>query len=244
MLYLFKADNKPVADVEVLTMYGIISIVIGARLGHYLFYEWELLFSQPSHWLGSMLTPPFQGLASHGATIAILPALYLYSRRSKGQSFFWVVDRVVIPVSLGGTFIRLGNLLNSEIYGIPTNLPWGFIFVRETDPDLLPLVARHPTQLYEAFFCLCLLGLTLYLWKYKRYVLPEGFITGVFIVCLFSFRFIVEFLKNNQSTFEAGMQLNMGQWLSIPAITTGVIILFVAKVKGAKKVWQVSDGQQ
>jgi prolipoprotein diacylglyceryl transferase len=244
MLYIFKSDGKPVADVEVLTMYGVIATVIGARLGHYLFYEWELLFSQPLHWTVSMLTPPFQGLASHGATITILPALYLYSRRSKDQSFFWVVDRVVIPVSLGGAFIRLGNLLNSEIYGIPTNLPWGFIFVRETDPNLLPLVARHPTQIYEAFFCLFLLAITFYLWKYKRYVLPEGFITGVFIMLLFSFRFMVEFLKNDQSSFEAGMQLNMGQWLSVPAIITGVVILFVAKVKGDKKVWPVLDSQR
>jgi prolipoprotein diacylglyceryl transferase len=244
MLHLFKADNKPEADVEVLTMYGIIAIVIGARLGHYLFYEWELLLSQPSRWLVSMLTPPFQGLASHGATIAILPALYLYARRSKGQSFFWVVDRVVIPVALGGAFIRIGNLLNSEIYGIPTDLPWGFIFVRETDPGLLPLVARHPTQIYEALFCLLLLALTLCLWKYKRHVLPEGFITGVFIVLLFSFRFMIEFVKNDQSSFEAGMQLNMGQWLSIPAIMTGAVVLFVVKVKGDKKVWQVSSDHQ
>jgi phosphatidylglycerol---prolipoprotein diacylglyceryl transferase len=195
MLYMFKSDGKPVSDVEVLTMYAVIATVIGARFGHYLFYEWKLLFSQPLIWLGSMLTPPFQGLASHGATITIPLALYLYSRRSKEQSFFWVIDRVVIPVALGGAFIRLGNLLNSEIYGVPTNLPWGFVFVRETDPDLLPLVPRHPTQLYEAFFCLFLLNITFYLWKYKRYVLPEGFVTGVFIILLFSFRFTVEFIK-------------------------------------------------
>jgi prolipoprotein diacylglyceryl transferase len=244
MLYIFKSDGKPVTDVEVLTMYGAVATVVGARVGHYLFYEWELLFSQSLHWLVSMLTPPFQGLASHGATITIPLALYRYSRRSNGQSFFWVTDRVVIPVALGGVFIRLGNLLNSEIYGVPTTLPWGFVFVREREPDLLPLVARHPTQLYEALFCLFLLAVTFYLWKYKRYILPEGIITGVFIVLLFSFRFLVEFLKNNQSYFEADMQLNMGQWLSIPAIIAGITILFVAKTKGDKKIWQVSDSQQ
>lgn len=244
MLYIFKSEDKHIKDVEILTMYAAIATVIGARLGHYLFYEWELLFSQPLYWLGSMLTPPFQGLASHGATITILLALYLYSRRSKSQSFFWVADRVVIPVALGGMFIRLGNLLNSEIYGIPTHLPWGFIFVRETDPDLLPLVARHPTQLYEAFFCLFLLILTFYLWRYKRYILPEGFITGVFMIFLFSFRFTIEFLKNNQSAFESGMQLNMGQWLSIPAIVAGLIILLVARVKADKKIWPGLDSQQ
>jgi prolipoprotein diacylglyceryltransferase len=109
-----------------------------------------------------MFTPPFQGLASHGATITILLAVYLYARTKPDQSFLWVVDRGVIPVALGGAFIRFGNLLNSEIYGIPTSLPWGFLFVRETDPSLLPLIARHPTQLYESLFCLFLLGVTFY----------------------------------------------------------------------------------
>jgi prolipoprotein diacylglyceryl transferase len=188
-----------------------------------------------------MFTPPFQGLASHGATITILLAVYLYARTKPDQSFLWVVDRGVIPVALGGAFIRFGNLLNSEIYGIPTSLPWGFLFVRETDPSLLPLIARHPTQLYESLFCLFLLGVTFYLWKYKRYQLPEGFITGIFIVLLFSFRFVVEFLKNDQSAFEASMQLNMGQWLSIPAIITGIIILFITKAD--KKAVQVSNSQ-
>jgi phosphatidylglycerol:prolipoprotein diacylglycerol transferase len=231
MVYVFKRDNKPVSDVEVLTLYVVVATVIGARLGHYLFYEWELLISQPGQWVRLMLSLPFSGLASHGATITILVALYLYSRKRNDQPFLWVVDRVVIVVSLGGSLIRLGNLFNSEIYGKPTSLPWGFVFIRETDPDLLPIVPRHPTAIYESLFCLFLLALTWYLWKQKRSQLPDGFITGIFLVLLFGFRFLVEFLKTSQENFENSMALNMGQLLSIPAMLTGFIILFVVKQK-------------
>jgi prolipoprotein diacylglyceryl transferase len=167
MCYIFRKEGKPISDVERLTVYGVLATIIGARLGHFLFYEWELLVDSPWQWLTTMLIPPFAGLASHGATIAILVAFFLYSRNKPEQPFFWVLDRIVIPASLAGAFIRLGNLFNSEIYGTPTSLPWGFLFLRETDPDLLPLVARHPTQVYESLFCLCLFGLTFYLWRYK-----------------------------------------------------------------------------
>ncbi|GAB3314945.1 prolipoprotein diacylglyceryl transferase [Larkinella ripae] len=225
MLYLYRREQKPAADVEILTLYVVLATVVGARLGHYLFYEWELLLAAPGHWLRSMLRLPFEGLASHGATIGILLALVLYSRKKRDQPFLWVVDRVVIVVSLAGGLIRLGNLFNSEIYGKPTALPWGFVFVRETDPALLPLVPRHPTQLYESLFCLFLLALTFGLWQRKRRQLADGFIAGLFLVLLFSFRFLVEFLKTNQETFENGLALNMGQLLSIPAILTGLIML-------------------
>jgi prolipoprotein diacylglyceryl transferase len=229
MAYIFRQEGKPDADLELLTIYAVLGTVIGARLGHYLFYEWELLLSDPLRWLADLVTPPFRGLASHGATITILTALYLYSRRKPDQPFLWVVDRMVIIASLGGILIRLGNLFNSEIYGTPTSLPWGFLFVRETDPALLPVVPRHPTQLYEALFCLFLLVLTFCLWRYKRQSLPLGIITGLFITLLFSFRFLVEFLKNDQSDFEQGLALNMGQILSIPAILVGLLILWYAR---------------
>ena len=119
-------------------------------------------------------------------------------------------------------------MLNSEIYGKQTDLPWGFFFLRETDPELLPLVPRHPTQLYELLFCIFLWFVTFFMWKYKRDKLPSGVITGIFIIGLFSFRFFIEFLKNNQSGFEEKMSLNMGQILSIPAVVAGIIICFVA----------------
>lgn len=226
---IFRSDGVAVSKTESLLLYMVIATVIGARVGHYLFYEWELLVAQPFDWFLSMISLPFYGLASHGATITILLALFLFSRQPDNPSFFWLADRVVIAVALGGALIRLGNLFNSEIYGKPTDLSWGFVFVRETNFNLFPLVPRHPTQLYEAFFCLFLFALTFYLWKYKRHTLLEGTTTGLFIVLLFSFRFMVEFLKTPQEDFENQMRLNMGQWLSLPAILTGLVIIFYAQ---------------
>jgi len=229
LVYIFRREGKPMRDVEAITVYLFIAIVIGARLGHFVFYEWQLLVTHPGKWLRILVTPPFQGLASHGAMICMLLALYLYTRKRPDQSFFWVLDRVVIAVAVGGMMIRLGNLFNSEIYGKPTSLPWGFLLVRETNPALLPVVPRHPTQLYESLFCLLLLVFTFVLWKYKRHQLAAGVITGLFLILLFSFRFLIEFLKNNQSDFEQNLTLNMGQILSIPAIVIGLVILWMAQ---------------
>ena len=228
LLYIFRQETKPSADVDKLMIHVVLATIIGARLGHFLFYEWQFLLEEPGKWFTVMITPPFMGLASHGAALAILFSLYLYVRKKQDQSYLWVVDRLVIVSSFAG-LIRIGNLFNSEIYGEATNLPWGFIFLRETNPALLPLVPRHPTQLYEALFCFFLLGLTFFLWKYKRQLLPEGFITGSFLILLFSFRFLVEFLKNNQASFEGAMPLNMGQLLSLPAIMLGILILLTVK---------------
>ena len=237
LYYIFRKDAKPSADVDLLTIYGVVGTIIGARLGHFLFYEWELLLSAPATWFLDLVTPPFAGLASHGAAIGILISLYLYSRKKADQSFLWVVDRVVIVVSVCGAFIRLGNLMNSEIYGDRTSLPWGFVFQRETNPELLPLVPRHPTQLYEALVCVVLFVLTFYLWKRKRSEISEGIITSVFIIVLFSSRFFIEFLKNNQKGFEEDLILNMGQLLSIPAVLAGIIILIVAlRKKSAARI--------
>jgi len=228
LLYIYRKEGKPSSDIDHLTIYVVIATIVGARLGHYLFYEWGLLMEDPKGWFLQMVIPPYSGLASHGGAIGILTALYLYSKRKVDQSFLWVLDRVVIPVSLGGAFIRMGNLMNSEIYGKPTDASWAFVFVQETDPELLPLVPRHPTQIYEAFYCIFLLFITYTLWKNKRTILPDGFIGGIFIILLFAFRFLVEFLKNNQMNFEDVMVLNMGQILSIPAALVGVLILAYA----------------
>ncbi|MDQ3536048.1 MAG: prolipoprotein diacylglyceryl transferase [Bacteroidota bacterium] len=231
MFYIFKKDGKPSSDVEMLTMYVVIATVISARLGHFIFYEWDFLLQDPWQWFLRLVIPPYSGLASHGATIGILLALYLYSRKKADQSYLWVVDRVVITVSLGGAFIRLGNLMNSEIYGHPTDVPWAFLFVRETDPALLPVVPRHPTQIYESLFCILLLIITFWLWKKRRHVIPEGFISGVFIILLFTFRFFIEFLKNDQVDFERNIALNMGQILSIPAVIFGIMVMVYAYKK-------------
>ena len=222
--YIFRKEGKPIKDVDQLTIYILVATILGARLGHYLFYEWEFLLSSPLEWFLTLITPPFAGLASHGALIAILFSIYLYSRRKADQSFLWVVDRVVIGAGFAG-LIRLGNLFNSEIYGKPTDLPWGFMFVRETNPNLLPVVPRHPTQLYEFLFCLLLFMVIFMMWKYKRDIIPNGVIASVFIIALFTFRFFIEFLKNEQVGFERTMALNMGQLLSLPAILAGLIML-------------------
>jgi len=212
-----------------LLVYIAVGTIIGARLGHCFFYEPEYFLQNPLEilkiWKG--------GLASHGAAFGILLALWLYVRKYK-LSFLWMIDRIVIVVALGGTFIRLGNLFNSEIYGGPTDLPWGFRFVRDKvyDPNtgaLLPAVPSHPTQLYEAFSYLAIF-FVLFLFYRKNYMkVRDGFIFGVFMILLFSARFLIEFVKNNQVAFEEGMKLNMGQWLSLPFILAGVAMILWTK---------------
>jgi phosphatidylglycerol:prolipoprotein diacylglycerol transferase len=227
LYYIFRKDLKPSGDVDKLTIYIVVGTIIGARLGHYIFYEWELLLQAPGTWFISLITPPFSGLASHGGTMAVLVAIYLYSRQKDDQSFLWAVDRIAVVAPLTGAFIRFGNLMNSEIYGEATSLPWAFIFQRETDPSLLPLEPRHPTQLYEMLVYLLLFAYTFYLWKYKRATIPVGTITAVLLIVLFTARFLIEFLKNNQSGFENELFLNMGQLLSIPAVILGIVILMI-----------------
>ncbi|MFO7670632.1 MAG: prolipoprotein diacylglyceryl transferase [Bacteroidales bacterium] len=214
-----------------LLIYVAVGTVVGARLGHCFFYEPEYFLKNPVEilkiWRG--------GLASHGAAIGILLALWLYIRKNK-LSFLWLIDRIVIVVALGGAFIRLGNLFNSEIYGGPTSLPWGFEFVRDRvyDPntgELLPTVASHPTQLYEALSYL-LIFTVLFIFYRKNYLkVRDGFIFGVFMILLFLARFMIEFVKNDQVGFESGMKLNMGQLLSIPFILAGVIMIVWTKRK-------------
>lgn len=216
MMYIYKTENKPLADIESLMMYIVFSTVIGARLGHCLFYEPDYYLAHPLDilkvWEG--------GLASHGATVAILLAVWLYSRKHPDQGYLWVLDRLVITIAFGGALIRLGNLMNSEIIGKATTVPWAFIF---TSVDNLP---RHPAQLYESISCFLLFGLLF--WIYSRYKekLPEGRIFGLFVVILFGLRFFYEFLKENQVAFEDGLVLNMGQSLSIPLVLAGLWVLY------------------
>jgi prolipoprotein diacylglyceryl transferase len=225
LFHIFRKEGKPESDVETLTVYMVIATVIGARLGHVLFYEPAEYLRNPIDilkiWEG--------GLASHGATIGILFALYLYARKKKDQTYLWVVDRIVITVAFAGMLIRLGNLMNSEIYGHETSLPWGFIFVLRGET-----VPRHPTQIYEALFCLVLFIGLFAIWKKRKSAIPDGLLLGTFLVTLFTFRFLVEFLKEPQVEFEETMLLNMGQILSIPAVIAGIYILLIAQ-KNAKK---------
>jgi prolipoprotein diacylglyceryl transferase len=214
MLKIFKHEKLPVKLLDQLTTYMVIATIIGARLGHVLFYEPALYFSDPLEilkiWNG--------GLASHGAAIGILLALYIFSKKNK-KPYFWILDRIVIVVALAGFFIRMGNLMNSEIFGEATTVPWAFIFL---DFDNIP---RHPTQIYEGLSYLAIAGyLYWYYWKTDGKPRP-GYIFGMFLILLFTVRFLIEFVKEPQVSFETGMALNMGQWLSIPFVLVGLYIV-------------------
>ena len=226
MQLVYKSENKPVSDVEQLTVYMILGTVIGARLGHCLFYNPGFYLSNPIEilkvWKG--------GLASHGAAIGIVVSLYFFAKKKK-VSPLWILDRVVIVVASGGFFIRLGNLFNSEILGKPSEVAWAFIFTRV---DNIP---RHPAQLYESIAYLIIFLILLFLYKNKREKLNEGYLFGLFLILIFTFRFFVEFFKEVQSSFEAGMVLDMGQLLSIPFILLGIIFIvrsFKVKVTESK----------
>lgn len=217
MRSVFERERRPLADLDSLTLYMILGTVIGARAGHMLFYEPMILLSNPFEFIAIWKG----GLASHGGALGIIIGLLLFARSRKGYPFVWLMDRLAVVAALSGMFIRLGNLMNSEIIGLPTNAAWGFWFQRV---DALP-VYRHPTQIYEAALCLVLF---LVLWTMYRHGHAErapGRIIGLFMVLLFSGRFAIEFLKERQVDFEAALPLDMGQLLSIPFVIWGVWFL-------------------
>jgi prolipoprotein diacylglyceryl transferase len=226
MLRFFKKENVPVSVLDSLTTYMVIGTIIGARLGHCLFYEPAYYLAHPAQilmvWEG--------GLASHGAAIGIIITILIFAHYKK-LHFLWVMDRLVIVVALSGLLIRSGNLMNSEIFGHITNLPWGFIFLRAASP--LNLDPRHPTQIYEGMSYLIIF---LFLWWYyyrKNGKPAEGMIFGLFMILVFSMRFLIEFVKEPQESFERSMSLNLGQLLSIPLIIAGII--FVIRAAGKKR---------
>jgi len=216
---IFKKENIPSKLLDTVTTYMVIATVIGARLGHFLFYEPEYFLQNPLQilkiWEG--------GLASHGAAIGIFIALYIFSRKIN-KPYFWTLDRIAIVVALAGFFIRIGNLMNSEIYGIETSLPWGFIFVLwgETVP-------KHPTQIYEGLSYLIIFFILYSIYLKKGTQLKHGYLFGLFMILLFSVRFLIEFIKEPQVGFEENMILNMGQILSIPFILIGTFIILRAR---------------
>jgi phosphatidylglycerol---prolipoprotein diacylglyceryl transferase len=235
--WIFKNENISTDKLEKLSIYGVIGIIIGARLGHCLFYEPAYYLNHPLEMILPIQQTPdggykfsgYQGLASHGGTIGLLIALIIYSLKTK-EPIIKTIDLIAVVAPLGSCFIRLGNLMNSEIIGIPTNVPWAFIFVRV---DNLP---RHPAQLYEAIVYLLIFGLLIYLYKTNRTKLQNGFFFGLSISLIFIARFIIEFLKEKQVAFEEHMKLNMGQILSIPFIILGIgfIVFGLAKTKKEK----------
>lgn len=233
--YMFKQEGRSTEQADQLLMYTMVATIVGARAGHYFFYEFPLLQADPLRFFIQMITPPFSGLASHGASIGLFLAFYLYSKKHPGMSYLYITDRIVPAVALAGFFIRMGNLMNSEIIGKPTELPWGFKFLRDTefnpygDPNLV--LARHPSQLYEALSCLLIFAALIWFWSRKKQATQEGLMTGWFMIILFTLRFFYEFLKENQSAFENNLTLNMGQILSIPAVLFGVIVLLYSQRK-------------
>lgn len=334
LYHIYKKEGKPEKDVDTLTIYMVIATIIGARLGHVIFYQPELIWEEPwSIILPFEFEPEFtftglQGLASHGAAIGILFALWLYSRkRLPGQNYLQILDRIVILVALTGALIRLGNFFNSEIIGIPTEKPWGVVFTHKlsqsiernidastgvvesyvykkndttsftdtgrksmtayiffkpgvtlddaeeycanlsfeasrlepyfdsnagalaTGPGYIvesvqtgePLIgkvnligiSRHPAQLYEATSCILLFLLLFAIWNRHKENLVPGKIFGIFLIWLWTARFLMEFLKENQVDFEDKLPLNMGQILSIPLIIAGILILVMANRKKA-----------
>jgi len=225
LMRIFNKEHIPIKYLDELTTYMVVGTVVGARLGHCLFYEPSYYLAHPMKifmvWEG--------GLASHGAAIGIITTIFIFSRVRK-LTFFWVMDRIVIVVALAGMLIRMGNLMNSEIYGVPTTLPWGFLFVRSLDAGdgALP---RHPTQIYEG---LSYLLIFLFLWRYyyKKDGKPApGFLFGIFMLLVFGVRFVIEFVKEPQVGFEKSMTLDLGQLLSIPLIIAGLVIVYLAQRK-------------
>lgn len=221
--WIFKRENIALENLDTLTIYGVFGIFAGARLGHCLFYEPAYYFTHPLEMLlpiqvtadGGIQFTGYLGLASHGGALGLILALVFYSRKT-GQSLLATIDRIAVVAALGATFIRLANLMNSEIIGMPTTMPWAFIFERV---DNAP---RHPAQLYEAILYLLIFGIMLLLYTTRREKLKKGFLFGLVLVLIFTARFFVEFVKEDQVAFEDGMILNMGQLLSLPYIFTGI----------------------
>lgn len=211
-----------------LFFYCFFGILIGSRLGHCLFYEFDYYMANPLEMIlpikflpgGGWKFTGYAGLASHGGTLGLIIALWLYCRKVK-MNYMDVVDMIAVATPITACFIRLANLMNSEIIGKPTDVPWAFVFER------VDMVARHPAQLYEAIAYFVFFLIMLYLYKSYSEKLHRGFFFGLCLTLIFVFRFFIEFLKENQVDFESTMSLNMGQWLSIPFVIIGLgCILF------------------
>ncbi len=231
---MFKKEGIKDDVLDKLVMYMVIGTIVGARLGHVLFYgpyydeiiDGRLVKGYFSHpldifkvWQG--------GLASHGAAIAILIGLYLFSRYTVKKPFLWILDRISAPVAIGGVFIRLGNLVNHEIVGYPTDVPWAFKFQNywNTSIKAFDATPRHPAQLYESICYLIAFGILMFLfWRRDAWKKP-GFVFGTFLILIFGARLIVEFFKVGQTARDEILFLNTGQLLSIPFIIVGIVLI-------------------
>ncbi|MDI9536289.1 MAG: prolipoprotein diacylglyceryl transferase [Bacteroidota bacterium] len=243
---MFKHDNAPDNWLDKVFIYMVLAVIIGARLGHVFFYDWEYYREN----VGEIFKIWHGGLASHGGAIAMVLTCWLLSKYLTKQNIWWLGDRLVVPSALVACMIRLGNLMNSEIYGTPTDLPWGFVFLRGNEQFCgtvdnytaftVPFVGCpptewlpcHPTQLYEAFAYFALFVLMMWLYWKKDAGSFNGLLTGIGFTGVFVARQVIEFLKNDQSAFEANMTFNMGQWLSVPFVILGVYLIVHSLKKG------------
>lgn len=229
---IFKKENLKDSAHESLFIYGVIGILVGARLGHCLFYDFdyysknllEVILPIKKTLNGEYKFIGFLGLASHGGTIGLLISLYLYSKKYEIK-YLKILDLIAIVAPLGATFIRLANLMNSEMIGNPTTMPWAFIFKR------IDNIPRHPAQLYEAISYFIIFSIIFITYKTKNIKLGNGFFFGLAITLIFIMRILIEFLKINQVEFEEGMKLNMGQILSIPFIIIGMYFVLINLIK-------------
>lgn len=219
MRWVFIRERKALASLDRIFIYMVLGAVLGARLGHCLFYDPGYYLANPLNilkiWEG--------GLASHGGTIGMLLAMYLYAKQTEDISLYWILDRMSLPISLGSFFIRSGNFFNSEIIGIPTSVPWAIIF---THIDDMP---RHPAQLYEALVYLSLFILLFFIYKRHSEKIKPGFMMGLLMVIIFGTRFFIEFVKIPQESFGPILSLNMGQWLSLPFVLMGAFFIYASQ---------------
>lgn len=220
--FFARRENLPQTLVDSAFVYIVLGTIIGARVGHCLFYEPE--YYLPAPW---KIITEFRdgGLASHGATMAMMVAIFLCARKNRVH-WLWIMDRIGVIACIGGALIRLGNLFNSEIVGSVTTCPWAFQFVRlYRNLPLEQIPAQHPAQLYEALCYLVLFGILMSLYMFTRAGNFRGFLSGATLLGIFLFRFCVEFIKVVQVDFEQEMTLDMGQWLSVPFIFIGALLI-------------------
>ncbi|HEU0136932.1 MAG TPA: prolipoprotein diacylglyceryl transferase [Flavobacterium sp.] len=264
MKHIFQREGEPLEKLDSLFIWTVLATLLGARLGHVFFYDWEYYRNHLSEILLPFRFSPefeftgFQGLASHGAAIAIIITMYFFSKKIMHRSLLWVLDRVVIPVASGAIFVRLGNFFNSEIVGHETDSAFGIRFIRDhfstqdvvnatsiakprdayqaiaTDPKFSSLMqqvpARHPAQLYEAIGYVLVFAVLFYMYWKTDARERKGLLFGVFLVLLWTVRFVVEFVKESQGGFEESLGLlSTGQWLSIPFILLGMYFIFIAE---------------
>lgn len=237
MKSIYKREDIPVEKLDSLFIYTVLATLIGARLGHVIFYDWDyfqdhlLEIFLPVRFEPDFEFTGFRGLASHGAAIGIIVAMYLYSKRVLHKPLLWILDRIVIPVASGAIFVRIGNFFNSEIIGMPTNSNYGVIFEKLGED-----FPRHPAQLYEsASYFIIFLFLWFLYWKTEKRF-KTGYIFGAFLVLLWTVRFFIEFIKEPQIEKRVTWWLNTGQWLSIPFIIIGLFLMLSSLKNSNNKI--------